>query len=108
MDVTDKIIPHLINQAILVLPNKQAQYVKSCWCTFYKILQSDPHNIKFVVIKDDLKICFNPSLKNDYNNHINDILRKYNKLYGNCFDIFGAVIIYSLERDLNIDDVNKL
>jgi hypothetical protein len=104
----EKIIPHFVNQSILVFPNKQAQYIKSCWCSFYKILQSEQFNMTYVVLKNDLKICFDFFRKDVPNQYITDILKKSNELYGNCFDIYGPVLIYSLERDLTIDEVNNL
>jgi hypothetical protein len=104
----DKIIPHFVNQVMLVYPNKNAQYLKSCWCSFYKIFKSQQHNMTYVVLKDDLKICFDYNNKNDYNYYINDLLKKYNLLYGECFDIYGPVIIYSLDRDVTINNMNQL
>jgi hypothetical protein len=102
----ERIINHFILQAVIISPENKSEYIKSCWCQFYKKLGSSSRSLKFVYIDDDLYFCFDI----ESNKQINQLLTKIkkNNLFFRDIIIRGNGIVYSLNRDVNVDDVAKI
>lgn len=107
IDNSNKIIPHHILQSVLVYPDNQCKYVKSCWCTLYKLLNGLSHEMIYVYVKNDIHICYNPKLLGPPNNFLLNLAHSNKNPFTDNFYINGPAIVYSLERDLTLTDIQS-
>jgi hypothetical protein len=105
--IDDKIIPHHIVQSIIVFPDNQCKYVKSCWCHFYKVLNGEQHNMIYVYVKNDIHICYNSKIPGPTNNFLMNLSHSHKNPFTDKFHINGPGIVYSLERDLTLNDIQN-